>query len=972
MTAFATPLVAQINPSHDWFTIRTPHFYVHFTRPVEPLARRFAGFAEHAYTELSKEMRPPRGMIDLVVTDDADRSNGSATPYPSNRIVVFANPPIFETGLRYTNDWGEMVITHELTHIFHLDRTRGIWSLTQKILGRAALSFPNQYQPSWITEGLAVYEETRIAGAGRVAGSEHRMIARATAIDDRFPAIGALSLAQGRYPFGSSAYVYGSLFIDYLAKTYGPQHVGEFVDKSAATLIPYFVDVPARQSFGVSFSRAYRDFRDSVKRSVGAAGPAPVEGWRDLTHEGVFASTPRWLTDSTVVYTGTPGRETFGAYRVGLDGRRTRIGRRNSRSPNVPFSDGTLLFSQLEVDDYYEERTDLWIQRGREEIRLTHGQRLTLPDARADGAIVAVQLIPGGTRLVRVSRDGRTVTPLTIGGPDEQWTEPRWSRAGDRIAAARWLRGNIGQIVVLDTVGRVIRTVSSGVSIEAAPSWLANDAGVMYSSDRTGSTQLYVERYADARTFAGAATFRLSDAATGMFDPSEAPRSARVAATIVRGDGFHLGVGACCESREGDRVADYRDSTPKRSAFPVVVDTSTARKYHAWRSLLPRYWLPTLDEGIRGGYRIGAMTSGIDVLGRHSFTAEAAYPTNDLGGIVGDVSYVYSGLGMPVLSIAAAQDWQSLGGISDRSAPQVVLGELFRRITAVDALVTWIRAGYRSSLALRVGPGLEYRTHVTTPDGLIPRIDTTGRFGSLTFPNLVGQASYSNVQFPLYAISPEDGVQLSLTVRDRLRSGVQATGGQSISGIGTAAVYKSLNLPGFAHHVLALRGTAGFADSKTATYFSVGGVSGSPFQVIPGYVLGEGRKTFPVRGFDAGSVFGTRAFAGSAEYRVPLWLIGNSPGVLPFFFDRSSLTLFGDFGAAWCGAVSAVTEVCNRAGQDRRVEIGSVGAEVNLNLGFFSWDSPYRFRLGVVHPTQNGTFFGQKSVQVYVVSGVSF
>ncbi len=64
-------------------------------------------------------------MIDVVLSDDVDFSNGSATPYPTSRIVIYANPPVFESALRYTNDWGQLVITHELTHIFHLDRTRG-------------------------------------------------------------------------------------------------------------------------------------------------------------------------------------------------------------------------------------------------------------------------------------------------------------------------------------------------------------------------------------------------------------------------------------------------------------------------------------------------------------------------------------------------------------------------------------------------------------------------------------------------------------------------------------------------------------------------------------------------------------------------------------------------------------------------------------------------------------------------------
>src|SRR5262245_42330758 len=63
---------AQINPSHTWYSLHTQHFIVPFTRPLEPLARRLAGHAERAYAELSRELHPPRGMIDLVVTDDAD------------------------------------------------------------------------------------------------------------------------------------------------------------------------------------------------------------------------------------------------------------------------------------------------------------------------------------------------------------------------------------------------------------------------------------------------------------------------------------------------------------------------------------------------------------------------------------------------------------------------------------------------------------------------------------------------------------------------------------------------------------------------------------------------------------------------------------------------------------------------------------------------------------------------------------
>ena len=72
------------------------------------------------------------------------------------------------------------------------------------------------------------------------------------------------------------------------------------------------------------------------------------------------------------------------------------------------------------------------------------------------------------------------------------------------------------------------------------------------------------------------------------------------------------------------------------------------------RSFLPRYWLPTFDPGIRDGYRIGALTSGRDVIGRHAMEASLRAPTNGLGGLTGSISYQYSGLGLPIVATIVA------------------------------------------------------------------------------------------------------------------------------------------------------------------------------------------------------------------------------------------------------------------------------------------------------------------------------
>jgi len=624
------------------------------------------------------------------------------------------------------------------------------------------------------------------------------------------------------------------------------------------------------------------------------------------------------------------------------------------------------------------------VQRGGHEHRLTYNQRLTTPDARPDGLIVATQIIPGATRLVLVSRDGKTITPITHGYYDEQWTEPRWSHSGQFIVASRWLRGNISQIVVVDTTGLIVHIASSGHSIEATPSWLATDEGILYSSDRTGTAQVYLELFDSPLAFYHPArTFRMSHAETGLFEPIASRTRDTLAAVIFRSDGYHLGVGRCCgmpplaASGFGEPVATMLDTVAGRGLAPIVFDSGPVRRFDPWRTFWPRYWLPTLNQGIQSGtsvgYRVGLTTSGADVVGRHIMTANVEIPTNNTG-VIGNISYQYAGFGLPIIQADASQDYDWLGSVFARDAQRTLLGDLYRRTLNADLLATWLRSRYRSFMSFTGGFALEHRTHSTTANVPLSALDSAGTLGAPTFPTAIVALGFNNSQRPPFSISPEDGMTLNTTVRDRFNSGATGNGGASYSTVASAAIYKSLNFPGFAHHVIALRGSAGYADERASGYFSVGGVSGSTFQVIPGYTIGEGHQTFPVRGFAPGQLLGTRALTGSVEYRAPLFMFESAPGPLPFFLDRSSLTFFGDWGMAWCPDIATGREVCNQVNPvlTNHLKIASAGGELNLNLGVLSWDSPTRLRLGVVTPTHNGKLFGRSAVQMYFVAGLSF
>ena len=60
---------------------------------------------------------------------------------------------------------------------------------------------------------------------------------------------------------------------------------------------------------------------------------------------------------------------------------------------------------------------------------------------------------------------------------------------------------------------------------------------------------------------------------------------------------------------------------------------------------------------------------------------------------------------------------------------------------------------------------------------------------------------------PGISVSTEDGITLSASGRARWQNGTSGASTQSV--VGAATGFKSLDLPGFAHHVLALR-AAGF------------------------------------------------------------------------------------------------------------------------------------------------------------------
>ena len=227
---------AQLPSDEQIRVIDTPHFRVHYAPGLEALARRAGARAEEAYAAIAQVLvRPPRGRVDMLLADNVDYSNGFATPFPRNRIVLYAHPPVDDPTLAFYDDWMQLVISHELTHVFHLDYARGLPRIPRFVFGRLPLGFPETTTTDWEKEGLATYLESRLTRAGRVRGTIHEMQLRTAVLEGRFFSIDRASGDPVSWPGPGQQYVYGSMFLQYLSEHHGEAATGATSSRSSTT-----------------------------------------------------------------------------------------------------------------------------------------------------------------------------------------------------------------------------------------------------------------------------------------------------------------------------------------------------------------------------------------------------------------------------------------------------------------------------------------------------------------------------------------------------------------------------------------------------------------------------------------------------------------------------------------------------------------------------------------------------------------
>ncbi len=897
------------DPYLNWYTVKSPHFRVHYHSGLADIAQRTASSAESVYERLVPQLGwAPRQVTEIVVTDDTDSANGSANTLPYNTVRLFATAPDDMSALGDYDNWINELVTHEYTHILQIDNTSGLPALGNAILGKTFA--PNQDQPRWILEGLAVEMESAHTSGGRLRSTQFDMFLRADVLEHNLARLDQISNPARRWPSGNLWYLYGAKFIGFIVDTYGPQTYGAVAADYGAAVVPWGVNRSIRRVTGRTYEDLYAGWQADLERRYAAqAGAVRARGLREgsqLTHRGYSAATPRFLPDCDgtgarhVAYERDDGDTTAGVYSISLDAANPDdtaelLARAGSRGLSVD-RDCSLYFDNVAPSHRLYSFTDLFRQpshtrsphgteRSRE--RLTIGARANSPDVSPDGHFLTYVTNRAGSSTLRLAHlngehkieDERRLVPSA---EYEQAYTPRFSPDGRSVAYSAWTRGGYRDIRIVDVSTGSFYELMHDRAIDQQPEWSPDGKTLYFVSDRTGIANIY------AYDLATRSTLQVTNVLTGAYMPAISSDGRTLVYIGYHSGGFDLFELPLDRARFLTAIAAPDDRAPP--VEPGLSHAWPVESYNPLPTLRPHAWTAAYGPGTFGN-ALTISTSGADVVGIHAFDAAITIPTTQNGEIQASADYAYNRLPFAF----RASVFRSAAPRNDyRYGNQRPLTT--EHFTGATTGVSWFAPGEfdGQSVALSYTIGdfsrdLPVGTRAD-PYSLVTIDPQRGYLGILRLGY-----GYSNAQGTAYAISAEKGLSMGLG----LDEADPALGSEStLTAIGGALTAYQL-LPWGQHHVLALGlsgGTSRGNYAKRGLYGTGGFVDRSLYDEFNSVIR---QSAFVLRGYEPGQFIGTAYNLLNLEYRFPLLYADRGLSTLPVFLRTVSGVLFFDYGGAY-------------------------------------------------------------------------
>lgn len=933
-----------VAPRRAWRTIVTPRCRIHYHEGTEALAARVSRIAEQAITDLTALLgHHPNVPIHIALSDETDEPNGFAETLPQNVVTIFASVPRAHQTLGDYDDFMELLVLHELTHIVHIDTVLGLPSWVNAVLGKTFV--PNAVQPRWFIEGVAVYVESQLTSGGRNKSTYVDTLVRTQILADGFPDIDRLSHFTRTFPGSSYAWFLGGRFVEFIIRRHGEDGLREISRAYGARPIPYAINLVAKRATGETFIELYDAWRAyEVERAQAVVARVEAEGWEAgvvIPNDSPLVQFPRFAPDGRLAVIAAPRHDDQDLVVLGEDLVTEQLRLRTPDGRGAFSADGRRYVATVSdtADQVYSHRDleVIEVATGRR-VRRTFGWRLQEPDVAPDGTIVAVAQEAGATRLVTLSIDGED-DPVTLEvlRPEEQVFDPRWSPDGRSIVASVRTSDDGGRDLVLFTDSERVgtrpshrsgraevpgatrtpasrtwmrRRLTDGATRDLSPCWSPDGRRIYFASDRGGVFNVYALDVDTGRPE------RLTNVVTGAFMPAAHPDGSRLIYVHAVATGWEL------------RTIDLdRPPRPPLEDIPRFAVTATVSPavypdvaYDPWEALLPKAWLPAIaQDGV--GETLGLVLSGSDALRQHlwSLTLRYGLASERIG-----FDFNYSNRQTPYpLSVSTSLTTTNRPG---RLAPDISFEDRLETIFRAGLFVSFPLSYWDSGHSVTLSYGVETRRGLTLfeDDPFAPAPRT---LGDLTLSSIGASWSFSNVRGYSESVSSVWGNALSLSLR--LHS---PTLGSDLRILDVIAAWNGyVPMPWIRHHVLAARASFGASAGDTAgrAFFVLGGL---PVRnVVTDALEGVGFGVDILRGYERAVFAGSHYYLGTLAYRFPITTLTSGWFTLPLYFDRINAEIFVDVGDASDGPLAPP-------------KVG-VGAELRLDLAV-AYVQPYTLRLG--------------------------